>query len=540
MKKILVFALVLSLLLSVSANAAGELPLTTNGDKLTIGLQQSATVISYEDNKMTDWLEEKTGVNIEFMIFPADGGEASTKMELMVSSGAVLPDIIFDCGISNYTTLQRYADAGKLVALDDYWDEYAYYLPSFVERQSVIKPYLTMEDYLTYGRGTDGHSYAFCQFSYAEQNCWNRRSWINDAWLQQLGLDMPQTTEELEAALTAFVENDMNGNGVKDELGVVGYADNNGIAVLMNMFCYVSDTANGYYYYLEDGQIMPQFTTDSWRHGLSVLHDWVDKGIYSTISFSQDKASQAAIGSSDPMTAGMVVYNTGSAIASNRVNYLALGIVESEDGVGYATYSPSVPYPVAVITSDCADPVLAFRFLDFFAGKDCCYINRYGIEGENWEWLPEGSQVKTAYFDINGSYAEMNLLEDVWGTQQKINWAQTGPWMSCGSFAGTSMDRDSNSYLNFAHYSSIYDTLPRMDGLYYDIIVYTNDEIDEWAETRSALKTYINEQATYFVLGTLDINDDKAWNNYLSDLEKIGYKDLIAADQVALNRTLGK
>ena len=42
--------------------------------------------------------------------------------------------------------------------------------------------------------------------------------------VDNLGLDMPETTDELHEVLKAFVNNDPNGNGVKDEIGVYGLA----------------------------------------------------------------------------------------------------------------------------------------------------------------------------------------------------------------------------------------------------------------------------------------------------------------------------
>ena len=46
--------------------------------------------------------------------------------------------------------------------------------------------------------------------------------WINQTWLDNLGLDVPTTTEELYTVLKAFKENDPNGNGIQDEYPLVG------------------------------------------------------------------------------------------------------------------------------------------------------------------------------------------------------------------------------------------------------------------------------------------------------------------------------
>ena len=40
--------------------------------------------------------------------------------------------------------------------------------------------------------------------------------------MDKLGLKMPETTEELREVLGAFVNDDPNGNGKKDEIGMLG------------------------------------------------------------------------------------------------------------------------------------------------------------------------------------------------------------------------------------------------------------------------------------------------------------------------------
>ena len=53
------------------------------------------------------------------------------------------------------------------------------------------------------------------------------RMYINQKWLDNLGLDMPTTTDELRDVLQAFREKDPNGNGQTDEIPLfTNYVDN--------------------------------------------------------------------------------------------------------------------------------------------------------------------------------------------------------------------------------------------------------------------------------------------------------------------------
>ena len=73
----------------------GSLPLTTEEKTITIGLQQSPNTENYDTNDYTLWLEEQTGINLEFVYFSNDKTEAQTQLSLMVSGGQELPDILW-------------------------------------------------------------------------------------------------------------------------------------------------------------------------------------------------------------------------------------------------------------------------------------------------------------------------------------------------------------------------------------------------------------------------------------------------------------
>ena len=70
-------------------------------------------------------------------------------------------------------------------------------------------------------RFADGKIYSL--YSYAPFP-WNElpyRVWINQSWLDQLGMSAPTTTEEFRTVLEAFKNNDLNGNGKPDEIPMI-------------------------------------------------------------------------------------------------------------------------------------------------------------------------------------------------------------------------------------------------------------------------------------------------------------------------------
>ena len=102
MRKILSMVLSLLLVLSLfgSAMAAsdklnepGTIPVAKEGAHLTVGTRQVATVTDYDDNHFTNYLREKTGVDIDVFLF--DNSEYKTQLQLMTTSGEKLPDTMW-------------------------------------------------------------------------------------------------------------------------------------------------------------------------------------------------------------------------------------------------------------------------------------------------------------------------------------------------------------------------------------------------------------------------------------------------------------
>ncbi len=115
---------------------------------------------------------------------------------------------------------------------------------------------------------SDGHIYFMFGFTYHMITRYSQILWMNQEWLDALGLAQPATTDELYEVLIAFRDNDPNGNGVRDEIPLAGteasYSkqpyDN-----ITNAFVY-NDPKNSRLY-VEDGRVLFAPVTDAWRDG---------------------------------------------------------------------------------------------------------------------------------------------------------------------------------------------------------------------------------------------------------------------------------
>lgn len=101
---------------------------------------------------------------------------------------------------------------------------------------------------------------------------------IRKDWLENLGLDMPETTDDLQAVAAAFTEQDPDGNGVDDTYGLIipkwpgAIGSNSPYDVIETWF------GAGNRWTERDGELVPSFTTDEWLEAVQYEKGLVDGG----------------------------------------------------------------------------------------------------------------------------------------------------------------------------------------------------------------------------------------------------------------------
>lgn len=226
--------------------------------KLTVGIPQKATVTDYDDNAFTNYLEETANVEIEFVYFSNSAGEYKQQLALMCGADEELPDVLIGLQMTNYLA-NEYGDDGYFLDLTDYIDEYAPNYKVQVEKldeelkEYVIERGKSMETGAQYGMPL-----VLCE----EFDDLQSPMYINKTWLDTLGLQVPTTIEELRTVLTAFANNDPNGNGQADEFALLG--KNEVIDYIINAFiCYDEGTFN-----VTDGKVWDPVVTDEFRQAV--------------------------------------------------------------------------------------------------------------------------------------------------------------------------------------------------------------------------------------------------------------------------------
>lgn len=544
MRNLASLALALALLLTALAataapelNPPGTLPVVTEPgtESLSIAISNKTNVKDFETNYNTLRIEQLTGVNIEFMILPES--DAQAKMDLMVSSGSDLPDLL-TIGVGDDLRRFNYGQAGILISLNELYERLGAPFYSRCEEAG-----LDPEAVLARVTSPDGQVYGAPFYDWHIPNVLSQRAWINQTWLDKLGLKAPTTTEELVTVLTAFRDGDPNGNGINDEIPMIGNEKtwhSNALNWLMNAFIYSDNDSENYYlpFSTTGGKLDVAYDKPEYRDFLRYANRLMQENLLSPLSFTQDATQFSAMLAAQPSTVGVAVAVDYLSFVGLPDKYVPLEMIAGPEGVQYVTTYVPPCNAVMGISRDCENPDLAFLFMNYqLIDKWERITYRWGEEGVDWRRAQDGDM--NPYEGI-GVPSDIYLFNAIWGTPNNTIWqgACEFPAIVTGDqqmAAPSSLDAPEYMYaqsymINRAHMIEFDDIVSK--------IIYTTEEYDRWNDQRTALKSYVAEARTLFAMGELSVEDD--WEAYLSELNNLEYKDMLAADQAAYDRAAKK
>ncbi len=525
----------------------GEMPIVKPGDEpitLTIGIKTNGNVTDYKDNDLTKWLEEQTGLNIEFMLFNGSTAEAATQVALMIASGEKLPDILHPGGITK-VQVDQYGEDGYFIDLKPYFEKYAYYqkqaFDAFPEANVRERAMALGEE------PTTGAIYNFPFVSYSPLDTPICHAWINQTWLDKLGLSMPTTLAELKEVLIAFRDRDPNGNGRKDEIPMVGVANAEYLDILrMIVNAYVYWNPRYPFNIDENGKLWIPFDKDEYRQALIYINDLVSEELLSTLTWTQSIEEEKGLlnpAEGSDYICGVVCgdanihFTPGS---KTIFDYEPLPPFKAETPLGgYAPYGEYNMRFNTFITSSCEHPVEAFKLLDFLCSPEAILWGRWGERGVNWDWS-EGGKLGNL-----GGEAKIRLIgEPVYSTQNNANWhstwstyTETDNQYEIGGDDENSWDvvRVKKYLKNYENYVAV--GIPEHVVTYFNYDKEANEQVTEISKEYAA---FVKDRRAQFCTGVLDPRNDADWQTYLDGLKSLRVDEYIALAQTANDKMIAR
>lgn len=550
MKKLLSILLALTVVLGLCAGCGG------NGDNsgdnsgvsaegkvtLTIGVAESATVVSWEENALTKWIEEQCNVELEFLPYPG-GTDVATQISTTVAARKELPDILWGISLGN-TVASTYGKDGYFVNLSTYLDDKEGASKTFWERMEATFDEEDMSNFIRrMTSAEDGNIYGLPTIEVSPTDQMMYQMWINTEWLDAVGLEKPTNNEELYKVLSAFLKEDCNGNGsTDDEIALFGTQSSGGGAKvvdwLINLFVYYN---NGHRWqdYDGDGDLEFVYVQDAYRDALKYVNKLYKEGLLHKMCWTSSQSEAKNI----------ITPNDGVAKVGLFAGHLTIHIQKNSELM--YQYEPLQTWGCAVtkdynfnfdtfITTDCANPDKAFEVLMTLYSEEGSRRLRYGEKGVNWDDADEGAV--SAY----GLPAAFKLINDPLGTQNAQIWSKIGCTLNYnaeGEDAQTAeemsqWEKDKNQL--HAESRKLFDEAAEKynPSFIAPVLQTTAEEQEEYEMIRTNIYDLGAKAETEFITGTggRDINNDAHWAAFVKEMEDMGMYEYEALMNKILER----
>lgn len=499
-----------------------ELPISDGSLTLKVAYPVSARVEDINTNVLTNYIEEKTGINLEFI--ELNSSDAASQVNALMNGGN-LPDIVLGYNFP-YDVLCSYADAGLIQPLDEWIDEWGYNLKNTIMQDPVLGGESLMA-YVSY----DDHVWAMPSGgALVTQVYQGDLMQIQTRYLDELGMEKPDTLDELRAYLEAVKEKYPN------VIPMTAYYDNNHIFNNISQAYQFTDYET--FLKANDGQIEFIGNNELFKEALEYTAGMVADGLIDPAAWTQDMNTLSTRAAQQEY--GLALTGCGSKISSvldmagdEYCDLAHIGVLEGPHGYKAVQYRPSVAAinRAMVITSACQYPEEAFRLFDFFLSDEFAVQARIGTEGEQWEVAKEGVVAR------GGGQAKYSLLTAQEWTQPTTNviWRDTSfihtsfmNDLDAGVSSGAEDDKATIRSKRDLELLRELETMNSGEGV--PPLIMPVDEMTEYNELQTLILDNVTSNIANFVLGNRSLDE---WDKYCAELESMGVERYVELAQEA-------
>lgn len=495
--------------------ARGGLPIVTEPLTLKVAMPVNSKVEDITTNRLTKYIEEQTGIHLEFIELAA-GDETATQINSIMNGGD-LPDIFIGYEFP-YDTLCSYADAGLLAPLDDYIEPYGENLRSVI----MADPDLG-ENALAYAT-YDGHVWAMPSGGGLVTNVYATfQPSIQTEFLDELNMEFPTTLDELRAFLAALHE------AHPDVIPMTAHANTNYIFTNISQAYQYTDPYS--YLKVNGGTIEFIANNEAFKRALQYTKEMVDEGLIDPAAFTQDTNVLATQLSQDGNNVGVLACgNMHSEVmdtADNEYQQMKiLGTLEGPDGYVSAQVNRSAAMvrTSLVVTSACEYPEEAFRLFDFFLSDEFAICARVGFEGEQWEKAADG------VLGRDGEQAWFTLLT----TQEWVQPSTNVIWDS-ESFIHSNIMNHCEAAIGVTAYPVSEEIVAQKvkdadTGEALPQLLMSAEDMTEYNELKNLITSNVKSNVAQFVLGNRSLNE---FDTFCDELDSMGVDRYIELAQAA-------
>lgn len=490
------------------------LPLTEDNVEFEITMmfnpQLSTAYSGYTENTAWDKYQELTGVDFKIVDINA---MAIGQQYAMIFASEEYPDIMHSA-LSYYSTgADAAVEDEVIVDLAPYLEEFAPNYIYWVDKVGAFADITTDKGY------RPGFVHLHESPSVTKSGPVTRGD-----WLEELGLEAPETIDDLHDMLTAM----HNEYGAQCAFDASGASFEGAWGTSISI---VSFPVPSYPIYQIDGKVIFGPTTDEARDYFTTIKQWIDEGLmYSDfVSVTDNREGLANFcngtysyynGDTDALVSAYSLFSDPNAkITPIPYSVRNKGDVIPFDGYGISNGQLTGQGTFSITTS-CEDVELAIKVLDWRYSEAGSFLFNYGVEGIAFEYDENG---EPEFLDVvvnnpNGFSAEWlsAIYMDEYAFVQNIH--RFDKQMTAEQLEAREI-WDANN-------ESIYD-LPAGMSL-------NSEEAEIFANAMSDISSYVSESILKMLTGAMDIETE--FDDFVKQIEDMHIQDCIDCYQSAYDR----
>jgi putative aldouronate transport system substrate-binding protein len=458
-------------------------------------------------------MENRTGVTVEYIELPSQG---FTERKNLILASHDLPDV-FISGITDPDIL-RYGPLGTFIPLEGMIERYGPNLRDLFARRPDVRQFLTTPQ---------GHIYTLPRINELAHRV-NPDNWfINQTWLNTLGLRIPTTLDELQIVLRAFRDRDPNGNGRRDEipLSFVGSSvgGSRDIASLFATFG-MHDVPN--HVMVRNRQVYFTANSPEFRNALVYFNMLYSEGLIDTEAFTHTGAQYTAKGNNPEIIIGSFFdwFDENGVGVERAVNHYV--VVPPLVGVdGRRRWNTDIgalmERPHFAITSSMRHPEIALRWADVIFDREISLEIGFGTWGICL--LMDGDNIIQVA-------PPPGMSQDEFRYQHAP--APAFPWAVMEADLRR-MNLANNHVRKFERLEVYRPFFPAHEEM-FPRVFFLQEEEAELVIIRNDIVNYVSQMRARFITGTESITT--GWNTYVNNLNQMGLARYLELHQRALNR----
>ena len=480
MRKSIALLLALALLLSTGIlNAFAEDEVVT----FTALATYRNETYSYLDSTAFTATLEKAGINFEITSVSGSAWDEQYRLKL---AGGDYPDVFIDSIDAEWYGAQE----GILLPLEDLFEEYAPNLCAALDKYDGW-------DIVDY---SDGHIYNIPTIGTPSPR--DGMLWVNQTWLENLGLEVPQSFDEIYEVLKAFKEGDPNGNGdTEDEIPLVCYDTQGNGCTFMQFTNYSPYKFNIEFRIIidDDGTVRFLPMTEEFKELIEYCTTLYQEGLMNEDAFTITSEDQNALVSSTD-TVGMFFASNCAGVAGADK---AFDWVLVEPWCDSVEIGNVVSRNVWCITDHCQQPELIIEWVDQFFTEEGAILAQLGVKGETYDVNEDGDWYWLESEDVSGYFIRNTLVGGV---------------PTCPSDFVEYCDAGSDAVTVYVKEQM--DKAALHGNLVNPQLPFTNDDLQLGLPIMIDVNSYFPQYMAQVMNGTLDLGE--SWDDFQAELISMG------------------